>query len=159
MVGSHLVETAQKNHDLNLLLPTSAELDLRAQAAVETYLAKHRPDMIVHLAAVVGGIQANINEPVRFLCDNSLMSIHLIQTAAKLGIPRLINLGSSCMYPKENSGTLHESDLLTGTLEPTNEGYALAKLMAARLCEAVSRTTELQYKTLIPCNFTQKRQL
>ena len=111
------------------------------------------PDLIIHSAGLVGGIEANIKNPVDFLLKNTDMGINVISSAASLGIKNLINLGSSCMYPREASNPLTEDLILKGELEPTNEGYALAKIVAARLCEYINRQgLEKNYKTLIPCN-------
>jgi len=103
------------------------------------------------LAAKVGGIQANMNEPVDFLVENNLMNTYVIMGAVSAGVTQLLNLGSSCMYPRGRD-ILHESDMLTGELEPTNEGYALAKVMAARLCQYITKSKGLTYKTIVPCN-------
>ena len=111
------------------------------------------PDCIIHAAGRVGGIQANMARPADFLTDNMYMGLNLIDGARTVGIPRLINIGSSCMYPRNAKNPLREGQILTGTLEPTNEGYALAKISAARLCQYVrSENPDLAYHTLIPCN-------
>lgn len=116
-------------------------------------MKKLRPDVVVHAAGKVGGIQANIKEPVRFLLDNLDMGRNVVWAARSHGVGRLINLGSSCMYPRNASNPLREEMVLQGELEPTNEGYALSKITVAKLCEYISRESEaFQYKTLIPCN-------
>lgn len=152
MVGRNLLEEPRAaDHDV--LAPGRAQLDLTDRASVDSYLARYRPDVIVHLAAIVGGIQANINEPVRFLADNARMALNLIQGARAAGVRRLLNVGSSCMYPRDFERPLRIADLLTGELEPTNEGYALAKLLSWKLCAyAMREDSVLQYKTLVPCN-------
>jgi GDP-L-fucose synthase len=137
----------------DFLLPRSRELDLRDFRAVQAYLEQYRPDMVIHAAGKVGGIQANIREPVRFLLDNLDMGRNIVWAAYQAGIKYLLNLGSSCMYPRNHSEPLHEEMVLKGELEPTNEGYALAKVTTARLCEYIMREDgAFQYKTLIPCN-------
>lgn len=152
MVGRNLQEHPAVT-GWEVLAPGSGELDLRDYAAVYTYLAAHRPDMIVHCAGKVGGIQANMREPVHFLLDNLDMGRNIVWAAHEAGVRRLLNLGSSCMYPRNRSEPLCEEMVLKGELEPTNEGYALAKVATARLCEYIMRETpEFQYKTLIPCN-------
>jgi len=151
MVGKNLVEALSLHEDVALLTPRRGELDLLNQNDVFSYMKEHKPDFIFHLAAKVGGIQANINEPVEFLVENTLMNTHVIMGAAHAGVKELLNLGSSCMYPRGRD-VLHESDMLTGELEPTNEGYALAKVMAARLCQYISSSKDLNYKTVVPCN-------
>jgi len=151
MVGKNLVECLIVNKDMMLLMPRRTGLDLLDKASVFDYMHEHKPDFVIHLAAKVGGIQANINEPVDFLVENNLMNTHVIMGAVSAGVTQLLNLGSSCMYPRGRD-VLHESDMLTGELEPTNEGYALAKVMAARLCQYITKSKGLTYKTIVPCN-------
>lgn len=135
------------------LTPNSTDLNLLNFSSVKHYLAEYRPDAIIHAAGRVGGIQANMREPVRFLLENLDMGRNLLLAAAEVGISQLVNFGSTCMYPKDRQGSLSESDMLTGPLEPTNEGYALAKITVARLAEYLNREIPaLKYKTLIPCN-------
>lgn len=136
-----------------ILAPTSEELDLLDANAVEAWIKNHRPDMVVHTAGWVGGILANTQNPVRFLLDNIDMGCNVVRAAHRAGVEKLINLGSSCMYPRNISYPLTEDMILTGELEPTNEGYALAKIAVAKLCEYISRQfPDFAYKTLIPCN-------
>jgi GDP-L-fucose synthase len=152
MVGRNLLEHPAIG-EFDLLTPRSSELDARDFSAVQMYLRKHRPDMVIHAAATVAGIQANMREPVRFLMDNLDMGRNIVWAAHQAGIKRLINLGSSCMYPRNHAEPLREEMLLKGELEPTNEGYALGKVVTARLCEYIMREdASYQYKTLIPCN-------
>lgn len=135
------------------LTPGSAVLNLLDYATVKQYFEVHRPDAVIHAAGRVGGIQANMREPVRFLVDNLDMGRNVLMAAAETGVARLINFGSTCMYPKDQQGALAEGDVLTGMLEPTNEGYALAKITVARLADYLGRENpQLQYKTVIPCN-------
>jgi GDP-L-fucose synthase len=109
--------------------------------------------MVIHLAGRVGGIQANIAAPAAFLADNLAIGLNLLTAARRAGVARLINLGSSCMYPRDRDGALSESDLLTGPLEPTNEGYALAKIAAWKLTQAMTAEDPgLVWRTLIPPN-------
>ena len=136
-----------------LLAPGSRELDLRDPVATGAYLDQHRPDAIIHLAAIVGGIQANIDEPVRFLAANSLMALSLFEQARRLGIKTILNIASSCMYPRNIENTLTTDLILTAPLEPTNEGYALSKIMGAKLLEYMVREdSSLHYRTILPCN-------
>jgi GDP-L-fucose synthase len=152
MVGRNLLEHPGIV-EFEVLAPRSGELDLRNFSAVQGYMQKHQPDMVIHAAGKVGGIQANMREPVGFLLDNLDMGRNIIWAAHKAGVKRLINLGSSCMYPRNHSEPLREEMVLKGELEPTNEGYALAKVVTARLCEYIMREdASYQYKTLIPCN-------
>lgn len=152
MVGRNILEHPRAA-DFEILAPTSAQLDLRDFASVRGYVADHAPDLIIHAAGKVGGIQANIAEPVAFLIENLGMGRNIVLAAQAAGVERLINLGSSCMYPRGHDGALAEDMVLTGELEPTNEGYALAKIVTTRLCQYVTRENPaLQYKTMIPCN-------
>ena len=152
MVGSNLLEHPASG-EFEILAPHSGELDLRDFHDVHDYLRKHRPDMVIHAAGKVGGIQANMREPVSFLMDNLDMGRNVVWAAHQAGIKKLLNLGSSCMYPRNSMEPLREEMVLKGELEPTNEGYALAKVVTARLCEYIMREDAgYQYKTLIPCN-------
>lgn len=152
MVGRNLLEHPEISA-FHILAPGRQELDLRDPVAVEDYFRTASPDVVIHAAGVVGGIQANIAEPVRFLVENVDIGRNVILGARSAGVKRLLNLGSSCMYPRAAVSPLTENLILTGALEPTNEGYALAKIYAARLCAYISaEDPEYQYKTLIPCN-------
>lgn len=152
MVGRNVLEHPAIS-EFEVLAPLSSELDLRDLNAVQAYLRQHQPAMVIHAAGKVGGIQANMREPVGFLLDNLDMGRNIVWASRQAGIKRLINLGSSCMYPRDHSEPLREELVLKGELEPTNEGYALAKVVTARLCEYVMREdASYHYKTLIPCN-------
>jgi GDP-L-fucose synthase len=152
MVGRNLLEHPSMSA-YEVLTPSSQQLDLRDYASVITYLQNHQPDMVIHCAGKVGGIQANMREPVGFLLENLDMGRNIAWASRQAGIQRLINLGSSCMYPRNHNEPLREELVLKGELEPTNEGYALAKIITARLCDYIMREdASFQYKTLIPCN-------
>lgn len=152
LVGGNIAAFLRKEN-CNLLLPTSTELDLLDSNSVSNYLNTMKPDMIIHCAGRVGGIQANIKEPVRFLVENMDMGRNVIMAAYQTGVPRLLNFGSSCMYPRNAPNPLKEEMVLQGELEPTNEGYAIAKVMAQRLCSYIMKESpSLLYKTLMPCN-------
>lgn len=152
MVGRNLLEHPNIG-DFEIIAPRSSELDLRDFGAVQSFVQTHQPDMVIHAAGKVGGIQANMREPVSFLMDNLDMGRNIVWAAHQAGIKRLINLGSSCMYPRNHNDPLYEDMVLKGELEPTNEGYALAKVVTARLCDYIAREdSTFQYKTLIPCN-------
>lgn len=152
LVGRNVLEHS-KSCVHEILNPSSEELDLCNLHNVCKWMEHERPDLVIHAAGKVGGIQANINEPVRFLLDNLDMGCNVVRAAHLVGIKKLINLGSSCMYPRDAQNPLREEMVLKGELEPTNEGYALAKVTVARLCEYIGREMpEFQYKTLIPCN-------
>ena len=152
MVGQNIQAHARaKNWDI--LAPTSAELDLTDPKAVRSYIKKNKPDLVVHAAGRVGGIQANMADQVGFLDSNNIISRNVIMGTWSEGVRNLINLGSTCMYPAAASNPLSEDMILTGPLEATNEGYALAKIMAMRLCEYINREDpKACFKTLIPCN-------
>jgi GDP-L-fucose synthase len=152
LVGRNIQEHARAA-DWTILAPRSAELDLTDAAAVDAYLAKHQPDLVVHAAGRVGGIQANMANPVAFLDENTAMGRNIIMGAYRAGVRGFLNLASTCIYPRAAENPLREDMVLTGPLEPTNEGYALAKIMALRLCDYIRREDAgAQYKTLIPCN-------
>ena len=152
MVGRNLLDHP-KIEKFDVLAPSRRELNLFDVGAVRSYLLTHRPDIVIHAAGRVGGIQANIREPVGFLLDNLDMGRNIVMAAHEAGVPRFLNIGSSCMYPRNKSEPLKEEMVLTGELEPTNEGYALAKVLIARLCKYIMHEhSGRQYKTLIPCN-------
>ena len=152
MVGRNILD----NHTAltwEIFAPTSKELDLTDPKLVRAYIQKHKPDLVVHAAGCVGGIQANIAHPVDFLDINNVIGRNVIMGAWREGVKNLINLGSTCMYPAKANNPLSEDMILTGELEPTNEGYALAKIMAQRLCCYINREDPYaNFKTLIPCN-------
>ena len=151
MVGQNIREH-HRAKSLIVFAPTSAELDLADERSVRTYIKTNKPDVVIHAAGRVGGIQANMAHPVDFLDVNNVIGRNVIMGVG----PRseaLINLGSTCMYPKSAPNPLSEDMILTGPLEPTNEGYALAKIMAMRLCSYINREDpKARFKTLIPCN-------
>ena len=151
LVGRNLVEVL--GGDFELLAPKRETLDLADFVATSRYLAEQRPDAVVHCAGRVGGIHANIAHPVDFLVQNWDMGKNLVLAARDAGVKKLLNLGSSCMYPKHFSEAISEDNILSGQLEPTNEGYAIAKIAVQRLCAYVRREDDAcQYKTLVPCN-------
>ncbi|TBW37401.1 NAD-dependent epimerase/dehydratase family protein [Siculibacillus lacustris] len=138
--------------DWRLDAPGRGELDLLDQRAVAAHFAAHAYDLVIHAAATVGGIRANIAHPTAFLAENALMNTLVIEGARKAGVPRFLFLGSSCMYPKDLGRPLAEADMLTAPLEPTNEGYALSKILGVRHCEAIAREHGLAYRSIVPCN-------
>lgn len=152
MVGRNILEHPQIN-DHDIYAPSSKELNLTSYDATETYVKKVRPNFIIHAAGKVGGIQANINEPVKFFHDNLEMGKNIIMSAYNNNIRNLLNIGSSCMYPRNISSSLREDMILKGELEPTNEGYALAKIAASRLCQYINNENQnFTFKTIVPCN-------
>lgn len=152
MVGKNILEHST-TRDFDFLAPTSTDLDLRDFARTQDYFSKHAPDFVIHTAGLVGGIQANMARPVDFLVENVDLGRNVIMASRSAGVKKILNLSSSCMYPRNAENPLTEDLILKGELEPTNEGYALAKIFALRLCEYLHREdASLQYKTFIPCN-------
>lgn len=152
MVGRNLQEHLLAAQ-WEVLAPSSADLDLRDYQAVADYVAAVQPDLVIHGAGRVGGIQANIAHPVAFLEENLAIGRNIIMGAWQAGVRHFLNLGSTCIYPAGHDDPLTEDMILTGALEPTNEGYAIAKIAALRLCQYIRREDAgAQYKTLIPCN-------
>lgn len=152
MVGRNIFEHPRAA-DWTILAPTSRELDLTDAKAVTEYVATQKPHLVIHAAGQVGGIQANMSHPIAFLERNTAMGRNIIMAAYRSGVRNFLNLASTCMYPRGAENPLREEMILTGELEPTNEGYALAKIMATRLCQYIRREdARAQYKTMIPCN-------
>ncbi len=152
MVGQNILHHPDADK-WDILSPSSRDLDLMDAVAVAHYLDNKKPDAVIHAAGRVGGIQANIANPIAFLDQNMMIGRNIILEAHKAGIKHFLNLASTCVYPRNAPNPLSEDMILTGELEPTNEGYALAKIMALRLCQYIRKEDPTaQYKTLIPCN-------
>jgi GDP-L-fucose synthase len=152
MVGHNVLENEAIGR-YDIMHPSSSELNLLNYTDVSKYLKKVKPDMVVHCAGKVGGIQANQRDMYGFFTENAIMGINLVKSAKESGVKKFLNLSSSCTYPCDYKNPLKEEYVLQGELEPTNEGYALAKLSVLKLCEYISREyPDFQYKTLIPCN-------
>lgn len=152
MVGSAIVRQLQARGCNNLITRTHAELDLSDQAAVRAFFAAEKPDVVVLAAAKVGGILANNNFPAEFIYENLMMECNVIHEAWQAGVQKLLFLGSSCIYPKLAPQPMPESCLLTGTLEPTNEPYAVAKIAGIKLCESYNRQYGTDYRSVMPTN-------
>lgn len=152
MVGSATVKLLREKGYKNLIFKTSKELDLRNQRETEEFIKKESPEYIFHFAARVGGIKANINYPVEFLYDNIMITTNVIHSAYKYKIKKLLYLGSSCVYPRECPQPMKEEYLLTGKLELTNEGYALAKIIGLKLCEYYNKQYQTNFISLMPPN-------
>jgi GDP-L-fucose synthase len=151
MVGSNLVAGLAGEHDVVGL--GRSELDLLDAAATEATLRRVQPDIVVHAAGRVGGIAANARANALFLRENTVMGLNLLEAARSTGITRVLNLGSSCIYPRDREGSLTEADLLTGPLEPTNEGYAVAKIAVLKYAAMLrAEDPRCDFKTVIPCN-------
>lgn len=152
MVGRNILEHP-KSKQYSFLAPTSAELDLRDFSRVQEYISTHSPSFIIHAAGLVGGIQANMAYPVDFLVENVDIGRNVLLAARHAGVKKLLNLSSSCMYPRNAPNPLREDLILKGELEPTNEGYALAKIFTMRLGQYIYKEdSSFSYKTFIPCN-------
>jgi GDP-L-fucose synthase len=152
MVGSAILENLKGNGYTHFITTTSKELDLRNQQAANEFVAKHKPDVVIIAAARVGGILANNEYPWQFLYDNLMIEANLINAAHENDIQDLIFLGSSCIYPKHAKQPLKEEYLLTGSLEPTNEWYAIAKITGIKLCQALNRQYGRKYISMMPTN-------
>ena len=152
MVGSSMTRLLKEKGYNNLIYRTIDELDLKDQKAVEDYLTKEKPEYIFLFAARVGGIKANIDHPAEFLYDNLLIESNVIHNAYKISVKKLLFLGSSCIYPRESPQPMKEEYLLTGKLEPTNEGYALAKIAGLKLCEYYNKQYNTNFISLMPSN-------
>lgn len=156
MVGRNILDHPDSK-DYEFICPTRKQLNLLNEQDVYDYVRLHSPDLIIHAAGKVGGIIANIQNPVNFLTQNVKIGINIVLASLEAGVPRLINLGSSCMYPKNAKNPLSEHTILSGSLEPTNEGYALSKIIIERLCKYINKENpSFQYKTIIPCNIFGK---
>ena len=152
MVGSALVRRLRAGGYTNLLMRTHAELDLLDHRAVTGFVAEQKPDYIFIAAARVGGIQANNVYRADFIYQNLMIEANLIHGAHLAGVQRLMFLGSSCIYPRDCPQPIKEEYLLTGPLEPTNEPYALAKIIGIKLAESYKRQHGRQYVSVMPTN-------
>lgn len=138
--------------DADFIFLDRTHADLRDADSVQTVVRTFRPDTVIQTAARVGGIAANIAHPTEFLMDNLLIDSNVLRTSLESEVPNFIYFGSSCMYPRDYRQPLVERDILAAPLEPTNEGYALSKITAAKFCEYASREFGVNYKVLIPSN-------
>ncbi|MHC0053547.1 GDP-L-fucose synthase [Actibacterium sp. D379-3] len=156
MVGGailrQLAARAAAGEALELVTRTHAELDLTDQSAVRDFMARERPDIVILAAAKVGGIHANNTYPAEFIYENLMIECNVIHQAFCAGVMKLLQLGSSCIYPKEAPQPMAEDALLTGTLEPTNEPYAIAKIAGIKLCESYNRQHGTDYRSVMPTN-------
>lgn len=156
MVGSAILrrlETLKSAGEaIEILTKTHAQLDLTDQAAVRAFMEIHKPDVVILAAAKVGGIHANSTYPANFIYDNLMIECNVIHEAFKVGVTRLLQLGSSCIYPRDARQPMRESALLTGTLESTNEPYAIAKIAGLKLCESYNRQFQTDFRSVMPTN-------
>jgi GDP-L-fucose synthase len=152
LVGSALVKRLREEEYSNLVLRTSKELDLRRQADVDAFFDRERPEYVFLAAAKVGGIIANSTYKAEFIYDNIMIAVNIIHAAHRTRVRKLLNLGSSCIYPKFAPQPMKEEHLLTGALEPTNEPYAIAKIAAIKLCRYYNEQYGTDFLSVMPTN-------
>jgi GDP-L-fucose synthase len=152
MLGSSVVRALERQSSFEVLGWTRDSVDLKNPSETLKALQGTMPDYVIHCAARVGGIQANIDSPADFLLENLQIDSSILSAAQKLGIKNFVYVGSSCMYPKDFRQPLVESDLLAAPLEETNEGYALSKIVGSKLATYISKQYGMNYKTIIPSN-------
>lgn len=152
MVGGAIMRQLQARGETQVVTRTHAELDLTDQAAVREFFQAERPDVVILAAAKVGGIHANNTYPADFIYENLMIECNVIHQAFAAGVGRLLQLGSSCIYPRAAPQPMAEDALLTGVLEPTNEPYAIAKIAGIKLCESYNRQHGVDYRSVMPTN-------
>ncbi|GAB2681998.1 GDP-L-fucose synthase [Aliiglaciecola aliphaticivorans] len=152
MVGSAIVRQLTKQGDVEIVTKTRSELNLTSQAEVSEFFAKENIEQVYLAAAKVGGIIANNTYPAEFIYENLMIQCNIINSAHVAGVQDLLFLGSSCIYPKLAEQPMSEDALLTGTLEPTNEPYAIAKIAGIKLCESYNRQYGRNYRSVMPTN-------
>lgn len=152
MVGSAIVRQLEARGDVTIVTRTHSELDLTSQADVAAFFAAENIDQVYLAAAKVGGIHANNTYPAEFIYQNLMIECNIINSAYQAGVKKLLFLGSSCIYPKLAEQPMRESALLTGTLEETNEPYAIAKIAGIKLCESYNRQYGVDYRSVMPTN-------
>ena len=152
MVGSAIIRELEKNGYYSLLTASHGQLDLCNQAAVNVFFKTHKPDCVIIAAARVGGINANRLHPAEFLYENLMIQSNLLHAGWEFGAKKVVFLGSSCIYPRECPQPMKEEYLMTGPLEPTNEGYALAKISGIKLAQYYQQQYGMNVLCPIPCN-------
>ena len=152
LVGSHILKVLEGRGYSHLLCKPSRELDLRRQEKVEAFFREHRPGWVFLAAARVGGILANDTYKAEFIYDNMAIALNVIHSAYRFGVRKLLNLGSSCIYPRNCPQPMKEEYLLTGSLEPTNEPYAIAKISAIKLCRYYNEEYGTNFISVMPTN-------
>ena len=152
MVGSAIARQLQASGKTNIVTRSHAELDLTDQSAVRDFMQVEQPDVVILAAAKVGGVYANNTYPAQFIYENLMIECNVIHQSFDVGVKKLLQLGSSCIYPKSISQAMREDALLTGTLEPTNEPYAVAKIAGIKLCESYNRQHGVDYRSVMPTN-------
>lgn len=152
MVGSAIVRQLKNDGYTNIVCQSHSDLDLTRQADVEKFFAEERPEYVFMAAAKVGGIEANIKQPAEFLMENLQMQCNILSSAFANKVKKLLFLGSSCIYPCKAEQPIKEEALLTGLLEPTNEGYALAKISGLKQCKYYKQQYGADFVSVMPCN-------
>jgi GDP-L-fucose synthase len=152
MVGSAIIRELKKQGQTNIVVRTHAELELTNQLEVRDFFQAERPNQVYLAAAKVGGIHANNTYPAEFIYENLMLQANVIHEAFKVGVQKLLFLGSSCIYPKAVRQPMREDALLSGTLESTNEPYAVAKIAGIKLCESYNRQYGVDYRSVMPTN-------
>lgn len=156
MVGGAILRQLQQRQaageEITLITRTHAELELTNQVAVREFMLAEKPDIVILAAAKVGGILANNTYPAEFIYDNLMVQCNVIHSAWEAGVERMLQLGSSCIYPKAVPQPMREAALLTGPLEPTNEPYAVAKIAGIKICESYNRQYGVDYRSVMPTN-------
>ena len=152
MVGSAILRLLRSEGGHDLITADRRDLDLKDQAQVRAFMTAQRPDAVVLAAAKVGGIMANATQPADFITDNLLIATNVIHAAHATGVRQMVQLGSSCIYPRNAAQPITEDALLTGPLEPTNAAYAVAKIAAIKLCESYNQQYGTDYRSVMPTN-------
>ena len=152
LVGGSIVRCLQEKGYTNIVLRTHDKLDLLNQAAVNDFFLRERPEYVFLAAAYVGGIGANSTYPADFIYRNMLIGFNVVEAARVTGVKKLMNLGSTCIYPKMAKQPIKEEALLTGALEPTNDAYALAKISVIKLCTSYNKQFETNFLSVMPTN-------
>lgn len=152
LVGSAIVRRLATSADCEIVTRSHSELDLQNQAVVDEFFRHTRIDLVYLAAGMVGGIHANSTYPAEFIYKNLMIECNVIQAAHASGVPKLLFMGSSCIYPKLATQPIVEEALLTGALEPTNEPYAVAKIAGIKLCESYNRQYGRDYRSVMPTN-------
>jgi len=152
MVGTALINFLINNNVKKIITATRKQLNLQIASQVEKFIKKNKPDIIINCAGKVGGILANSTYPIEFLYENIYIQTNLIKFAYENKVKHLINLGSSCIYPKNSKQPIKEKYLLSSELEKTNEAYALAKIVGLKACQFYNEQYKTNYFTLMPCN-------
>ena len=152
LVGSSIIRSLLKRNFSNIITRTRKELNLLNQTEVNNFFAKEKPSYVIIAAAKVGGIYANNAYPAEFIYQNLMIEANIIHASYKNSVTRLLFLGSTCIYPKETPQPMSEAALLTSSLEPTNEPYAIAKIAGIKLCESYNRQYGIDFRSVMPTN-------